>query len=147
MDPCLVHICRFQLFVPSLQELFPVRPRSSAMSKADPSSAASSSSAPAPAPLPSPWAAIARQGLINARLEAQRKAALRPASTAHRHAIESILAFLSLSELARANRVSRHWHSAVLHMRPLGVAVAIETALEQCDRQSQVFRHVTGLIS
>ena len=117
------------------------------MSKADPPSAASFSSASAPAPLPTPWAAIARQGVINARLEAKRKAAVRPASTAHRHAIESILAFLELSELAKASHVSRHWHNAVLHMRPLGSGVLLGTALEQCDRKSQLFRHVTSVSS
>ena len=103
------------------------------------SSSASSSSNPPP---PTPWAAIARKGAEAARLEAERKANLRPASNAHRHAIECVLAFLSLAELAKAVRVCPAWRNAAQYMRPIGGTIKLATALVQSQRKSELLRHV-----
>ena len=118
----------------------------------------SSSLRSAAPPKASPWAAIAQAGTQReaqrlealrieaqrAAIEVQRKAKSRcPASSVHRHAIESILVFLSLSELTKAIRVCHLWLSAVQHMRPIGARVSFITV----PRRSVLLRHVSNLKS
>ena len=73
-----------------------------------------------------------------------------PAASAvilHRHALESIFAFLGLSDLAAALRVSRDWTGAVGSMRRLELQVGCPAseALVVEMAQSAMGRHVAGL--
>ena len=73
-------------------------------------------------------------------------ALLAPASILHRHALESIFAFLELSELAAALRVSRDWLAAVGLMRRLQLEVRRPAAAALVEMtRSLMGRHVSSL--
>lgn len=68
-----------------------------------------------------------------------------PIRRLHRHAIESILAFASLTDLSQSLRVCSSWMAAVGSMRPIGASVRVDSDASQLAElcQSRLARHVT----
>lgn len=79
-------------------------------------------------------------------------ATVSPAAMLYSHALESIFAFATLSELAALICVTRTWQASVLHMRPIAAAVDRECASADVGGQyvhqlvqSRLRRHVSHL--
>ena len=68
-----------------------------------------------------------------------------PATTLHRHALESVFAFLRQGELVTALQVSHDWLAAVKSMSSLQLEVASLSAPTCVIAQSAIGRHVTAL--
>jgi len=68
-----------------------------------------------------------------------------PYSRLYRHALESIFAHLTLSELGRVSSTCRDWSAAVDSMRPIGACITWKLLTFRSIGNSRLMRQVTSI--